>query len=108
MGTSLILICCEMNDGLSKFQLKAVFICWLTVVFHCGGVITNPLHTLLVLTVTISPVYDVWASYYKSEVTLGSKNATSIQAGSAASPSSVPSTSESSDLPMFNLSASEK
>lgn len=41
---------------------------WLTVTVHCGGVPTNPFHTLAVLYVTVGPLYDSWAKKYKSDV----------------------------------------
>lgn len=77
---------------------------WLTMIVHCGGVFTIPFHTLAVLYVTLGPVYNSWAKQYKrNDIVENSPKAS----GGSASPSSVPSNNDGSDLPMFNLSASE-
>ena len=82
--------------------------CWLTTLIHAGDVYAYPFHTLAVLYVTLGPVYDEWAGRYKADPAVQTKKTQANNEPNSASPSSVPANSDKSDLPMFNLSATEK
>ena len=48
----------DYGDGLTKFQLKVLIIVWLMSAIHCGAISVYPFHTLIILSVTVTPMID--------------------------------------------------
>jgi len=107
-----ILVFCDINDGLSRLHLKVLGLCWLTSAVHCGAVPINPFHTIIVLTVTLGPAYDVWAKSLEQgkdasqSASNKGKQLNRNTSASPSSPSSVPleeakAKVSGDDLPMF-------
>ena len=53
-----IFYCMDFDQGLARLHLKIVAIVWLMATIHCGAVSVYPVHTLLVLSITVSPVIN--------------------------------------------------
>ena len=53
-----IFICMDFDQGLARLHLKIVAIVWLMSIIHCGGVSVYPVHTLVVLSITVSPILN--------------------------------------------------
>ena len=48
----------DSGDGLTKLQLKIMLIVWLMSAIHCGAISLYPFHTLLILSITVTPMLD--------------------------------------------------
>lgn len=61
----IIFYCMDFNDkGLYKPQLTILLSVWLMTAIHCGAVETNPFHTLIIVYVTITPAFNMWAKRF--------------------------------------------
>lgn len=54
----------EFGEGLKPIELKVVTIVWLMSIIHCGAVGVWPIETLLILTITISPMFAKFLSNF--------------------------------------------
>jgi hypothetical protein len=71
---SFVIICAifllmDFEPGLTPMELKVVTIVWLMSMIHCGSVGVYPIETLIILTITISPLFAKFVSNF-SETTL--------------------------------------
>ena len=48
----------DSGDGLTKLQLKIMLIVWLMSAIHCGAISLYPFHTLVILSITVTPMLD--------------------------------------------------
>ena len=48
----------DCGDGLTKLQLKITLIVWLMSAIHCGAISLYPFHTLVILSITVSPMIE--------------------------------------------------
>ena len=70
---SAIFLLMDFEPRFTQIELKVVTLVWLMSIIHCGSVDVYPIETLLVLTITISPIFARLVSYFpettKSEKT---------------------------------------
>ena len=48
----------DCGDGLTKLQLKIMLIVWLMSAIHCGAISLYPFHTLVILSITVTPMIE--------------------------------------------------
>ena len=48
----------DYGEGITKFQLKVLLIVWLMSGIHCGAISLYPFHTLIILSITVTPMID--------------------------------------------------
>ena len=53
-----IFLCMDFDEGLTRLQLKVMVLVWLMSIIHSGSVGVYPIHTLIILSITISPVLE--------------------------------------------------
>lgn len=53
-----IFMCMDFDDGLTRLQLKVLALIWLMSIIHSGSVGVYPIHTLAILSITVSPALD--------------------------------------------------
>ena len=56
---SVIFVLMDFDEGLNRSQLKALLLVWLMSAIHCGAVAVWPIHTLFVLSITVTPILDM-------------------------------------------------
>ena len=98
-GMCFVVICSifllmEFGSGLTPTQLKVLTIVWLMSTIHCGAVDVYPVETLVVLTITVSPMFAKFVScfpetYIKKPPYNQNKKNIRAPAHSPSSPSSV-------------------
>lgn len=54
----IIFICMDFDTGLTRLHLKIALLVWLTSLIHCCSVAVYPVHTLIILSITVLPVLE--------------------------------------------------
>ena len=102
----------EFGSGLTPIQLRVMLVTWIMNGIHFGAVGAYPVETLIVLAITLSPMFDKFFALYPAAHTpINSKSPSSPSSGPQPSESTAPTAKRvivkagANELPLFYAEA---